>query len=180
MSGMATVLLALAIISTGLYAGFMLTFRTGVMPALAQLTDEQFLAAMRRINEVVPRPLFVLTFFSIVVFPAVALAVPTEGRTTEQTWLIVAGLVCSVLNHLVTIGGNIPLNNALAAAERSAGTGTAAPRTSGAGGGRSADWSALSDKEVRTAFEGPWNRLHLIRTLFTIAAFALLVAAALG
>ncbi|MEO3973952.1 anthrone oxygenase family protein [Streptomyces sp. CAU 1734] len=156
---MATALLALAIISNGLYAGFMLTFRTGIMPALARLTDEQFAAAMRRINEVVPRPLFLLTFFAIVVFPAVALVVPVEGRSGTQLWLIIAGLVCAVVNHLITVAGNVPLNNALAASEKS---------------------GEISDHEARTAFEPRWNRLHLIRTLFTIAAFALLVSAALS
>lgn len=159
MWAMATLLLALAIISTGLYAGFMLTFRTGVMPALARLSDDQFLTAMRRINEVVPRPLFLLIFFGIIAFPAAALAVPVDGRTDTQRWLIVAGLVCAVLNHLVTVVGNIPLNNALATSEN--------------------DPSAGPDSEVRAAFEPRWNVLHLIRTLFTIASFALLVSAAL-
>ncbi len=159
MSVMATVLLALAIISNGLYAGFMLTFRTAVMPALAQLTDSQFLAAMRRINEVVPRPLFLLTFAAIIVFPALAIAFPVDDRSDPQLWLLVVGLVCAVINHLITIAGNIPLNNALAAAEK------ATP--------------AAPDTEVRAAFEPRWNGLHLVRTLFTIAAFALMVVAAL-
>ncbi|GGZ26354.1 membrane protein [Streptomyces inusitatus] len=159
MFAMPTLLLALAIVSNGLYAGFMLTFRTGVMPALARLTDEQFLAAMRRINEVVPRPLFLLTFVSIVVFPALALVFPAAGRTGLQRGLIVAGLLCAILNHLVTVAGNVPLNNALAA--------------SGAPGDRT------PDREARAAFEPRWNRFHLVRTLLTVAAFALLVAAAL-
>jgi uncharacterized membrane protein len=114
---------------------------------------------MRRINEVVPRPLFLLIFFGIIAFPVAALAVPVDGRTDTQRWLIVVGLVCAVLNHLVTVVGNIPLNNALATSEN--------------------DPSAGSDSEVRAAFEPRWNVLHLIRTLFTIASFALLVSAAL-
>ncbi|MFI2210967.1 DUF1772 domain-containing protein [Streptomyces sp. NPDC020141] len=164
---MPTLLLALAIVSNGLYAGFMLTFRTGVMPALARLTDEQFLAAMRRINEVVPRPLFLLTFVSIVLFPALALAFPTEGRTAAERWLLVGCLVCAVLNHLVTVAGNVPLNNALAASERSGG------ETADRAADRAEDWAA------RAAFEPRWNRLHLVRTLLTVAAFALSVSAAL-
>ncbi len=54
MSAMTSLLLVLATIVTGLYAGFMLTFLTGIMPGLADLTDEQFAAAMRRFNEKVP------------------------------------------------------------------------------------------------------------------------------
>lgn len=85
-----------------------------------------------------------------------ALAVPVDGCSDTQRWLLVAGLVCAVLNHLVTMGGNVPLNNALASA-------TSSP-----------------DSEVRVSFESKWNALHLVRTLFTVAAFALMVAAALS
>ncbi|MFD9225897.1 DUF1772 domain-containing protein [Streptomyces sp. NPDC060064] len=156
---MATLLLALAIISTGLYAGMMLIFRTGIMPALARLSDDQFVPAMNRINETVPRAVFVLVFLAIMVFPAAALAVPVDGRTDTQRWLIIAGLVCAVLNNLITIGGNIPLNNALASAE------SASP--------------AVPTGQARAAFESRWNLFHLIRTLFTLASFVLLVTAAL-
>ncbi|MFE2743034.1 DUF1772 domain-containing protein [Streptomyces scopuliridis] len=152
---MATLLLALAAISTGLFAGYFLIFQTGVMPALGRLNDEQFVAAMRRVNEYVPRPVFLLTFLAVVAFPAAALAVPVDGRSDTQRWLLVAGLVCAVLNHLVTIGGNVPLNNTLASA-------TSSP-----------------DSVARAAFESRWNTLHRIRTLFSVATFALVVGAAL-
>ncbi|MFD7441345.1 DUF1772 domain-containing protein [Streptomyces sp. NPDC059909] len=152
---MATLLLALAVVSTGLYAGFMLIFQTAIMPALARLSDEQFAPAMRRINEEVPRAVFLVVFLAIIAFPAAALAVPIDGRSGTQKWLILAGLVCAVLNHLVTIAGNIPLNNALAASEGS------------------------PDSEVRAAFEAKWNRLHIVRTVLILASFVLLVWASL-
>ncbi|MFF8290534.1 DUF1772 domain-containing protein [Streptomyces sp. NPDC016309] len=153
---MPTLLLALAVVSTGLYAGFMLIFLTGVMPALARLDDEQFVTAMRRVNECVPRAVFLAVFAGAVVFPALALAVPAGDRTAGGRWLIAAGLVCAVLGHLVTVAGNVPLNNALAAAPGDDGPGP-----------------------VRRAFESRWNALHRIRTLLVTASFALLVAAAL-
>ncbi|MCX4823173.1 DUF1772 domain-containing protein [Streptomyces sp. NBC_01142] len=157
---MATLLLALAVVCNGLYAGFMLIFQTGIMPALARLSDDQFVASMRRINESVPRAVFLLVFVGLVAFPAVALAVPVDDRSDSQLWLIVAGLVCGVLNHLITIGGNVPLNNALASSE------SASP--------------PIPDSEVRAAFESRWNQLHLVRTVLIVAAFALLVAASLA
>ncbi|MFI8517111.1 DUF1772 domain-containing protein [Streptomyces sp. NPDC085481] len=153
---MPALLLALAIVSTGLYAGFMLIFQTGIMPALARLSDEEFVHAMRRINECVPKPVFLLVFFGLVAFPAAALFVPVDGRTDTQKWLVLAGLVCAVLNHVVTAGGNIPLNNALAASEP-------------------ADEPAAA---VRAAFEKRWNGFHRIRTLLILASFGLLTASA--
>ncbi|MFF0432048.1 DUF1772 domain-containing protein [Streptomyces sp. NPDC004327] len=153
---MAALLLALAVVSTGLYAGFLLVFRTGIMPALARLTDEEFVTVMRRINEYVPRPVFLLVFLGVVAFPAAALFVPVDGRTGTQKWLVLAGLVTAVANHLVTVGGNVPLNTALAASEE-AGTPAA---------------------QARAAFEKRWNALHLVRTLLILASFGLLTASA--
>jgi uncharacterized membrane protein len=156
MNGMATLLLALAVVSTGLYAGFFLIFQTGIMPALATLTDEQFVPAMRRINEKVPRGAFMLSFLGSLGFPLAVLFVPVDGRTATDRWLVVAALVCAFVGHVITSAGNVPLNNALAAAENS-------PRAA---------------RDVRAAFEGKWNALHLVRTLFALAAFVLMVCAA--
>lgn len=155
---MATLLLALAVVSTGLYAGFYLIFLTGIMPALARLSDEQFTAAMRRINEKVPRATFLLIFLGAVGFPAAALFVPVDGRTTADRWLVLAALVCAIAGHLITAAGNVPLNNALAASEN------AAP--------------PVPDRDARAAFESRWNAFHLVRTLLALAAFACLVCAA--
>ncbi|MFC8170539.1 DUF1772 domain-containing protein [Streptomyces sp. NPDC057325] len=105
---MATLLLALAVVCTGLCAGFMLVFLTGVMPALARLTDDGFVTAMRRINEYVPRAVFLTVLLGVIAFPAAAFPVPVAGRTDAQTWCVLAGLACAVLNHLVALGGKIP------------------------------------------------------------------------
>ncbi|MGX1882592.1 anthrone oxygenase family protein [Streptomyces sp. NPDC055287] len=175
---MATLLIALAIVATGLYAGFMLIFLTGIMPALGRLTDEQFVAAMRRINEEVPRGVFVSVMLASVAFPAAALAVPGDDRSGTQWVLLGAGLVLVVLNHVVTVAGNIPLNNALAASEQTGTeqTGTGKARAGQPGAGQ----SAAADREARAAFETRWNRLHLVRTLLVTAGFALVVSAALA
>ncbi|MGA5064841.1 DUF1772 domain-containing protein [Streptomyces exfoliatus] len=153
---MASLLLALAVGCTGLYAGFMLIFQTGIMPALARLTDAEFVTVMRRINEYVPKGVFLTVFLGVVALPAAAFFVPVDGRTDTQKWLVLAGLVCAALNHLVTIGGNVPLNNALAASE--------APGDDPAA--------------VRAAFEKRWNGFHRVRTALITVAFGLLTAAA--
>ncbi|WP_405780695.1 DUF1772 domain-containing protein [Streptomyces sp. NBC_00859] len=153
---MATTLLALAVLSTGLYAGFMFAFAVGVMPGLKLLTDEQFSAAMRRINEKVPGPWFLLVFLGVVALPAVALAVAVDGRTGTARWLLAAGLACAVVSHLVTVAGNVPLNSALAAP------------------------AGRGDGAARAAFETRWNRLHLVRTVVSTAAFALVTGSALA
>ncbi|MEW2180247.1 anthrone oxygenase family protein [Streptomyces sp. NPDC005406] len=148
---MDSLFLPLAVIVTGLYGGFMLTFLVAIMPGLAALPDEGFTAAMRRFNEKVPGPLFLVLFLGVIVFPVVALFTEYGGRR----WPLVAvAVACSVASHLVTIAGNIPLNKALAESE----------------GG--------DDGAARTAFEAPWNARHRFRTGLSLAAFVLLAAAA--
>ncbi|WP_406450187.1 DUF1772 domain-containing protein [Streptomyces sp. NBC_00876] len=142
----------LAVITTGLYAGFMLTFLIAVMPGLAALPDDGFTAAMRRFNEKVPGPAFLVLFIGVIAFPAVTVFTELD----EKRWPLVAvAMACAVVSHLVTIGGNIPLNKALAEAE----------------GG--------DDSAARKAFEGPWNGFHRFRTALSLAAFVLLAAAVL-
>ncbi|AXE77958.1 anthrone oxygenase family protein [Streptomyces atratus] len=147
---MSSLLPTLAVITTGLYAGFLLTFLIAVMPGIAALPDERFTAAMRRFNEKVPSPAFLVLFLSVIALPA-AVAV---GAGDADRALAVAALVCAVGSHLITITGNIPLNKALASSE---------------GGG---------DSAAREAFESRWNNLHRVRTALSLAAFALLAVAA--
>jgi len=147
-SSLESLFLALAVITTGLYAGLMLTFLTSIMPGLAILPDERFTDAMRRFNEKVPGPFFLLLFFGVIAFPAVVVF----GDYGVDRVLALAALACAVGSHLITIAGNVPLNNRLAQSE---------------GGDESA---------ARAAFEGRWNRLHRVRTLLSLAAFVLLAA----
>ncbi|MFF9507498.1 DUF1772 domain-containing protein [Streptomyces sp. NPDC014724] len=148
---MSSLFLALAVITTGLYAGFLLTFLIAIMPGIAVLPDERFTAAMRRFNEKVPGPVFLVLFLGVIAFPA-AVAVVGDGGIGRL--LAMAALACAVGSHLITIAGNIPLNKQLAESE----------------GG--------DDGAARAAFESRWNSLHRIRTVLSLAAFVLLAVAA--
>lgn len=150
MSPMSFVLLLAAVLTAGLYAGFMLTFLIAVMPGLAALPDDQFTSAMRRFNEKVPGPSFLVLFAGVIVFPAAVLVAGTSHWPT-----VLGALLCAVAGHLITIAGNIPLNTALAGSE----------------GG--------DDSVARTSFESRWNSLHQARTALSLAAFTLLTVAAL-
>lgn len=151
MCTMTSLLLVLSAIVNGLYAGFMLTFLIAIMPGLAALPDEQFTAAMRRFNEKVPGPVFLVLFLGVVALPVAVLVSGVGGESRLP--VVVAGLACAVAGHMITIGGNIPLNKALADAE----------------GG--------DDSAARTAFESRWNTLHRVRTALSLAACVLLTVA---
>lgn len=174
---MASLFLALAVITTGLYAGFLLTFLIAIMPGLAALPDGDFTAAMRRFNEKVPGPVFLVVFLGVIAFPAVVLVAEKDvwGRP-----LVASALVCAIGSHLVTIAGNIPLNKALAASEPpSESLTTGAARTAGAPGEGAGEGAGEGgDSAARTAFEARWNILHQVRTALSLAALVLLAVAA--
>ncbi|MFJ9113171.1 DUF1772 domain-containing protein [Streptomyces sp. NPDC102283] len=153
MSAMTSLLLLLATIVNGLYAGFMLTFLIAIMPGLADLTDEQFTSVMRRFNEKVPGPVFLVLFLGVVALPAAAFFTGLGEHDGAAGPAVLGALICAVAGHLVTVVGNIPLNNALAASE----------------GG--------DDSAARAAFESRWNILHQVRTAFALAACVLLAVA---
>ncbi|MFI8197630.1 DUF1772 domain-containing protein [Streptomyces sp. NPDC085942] len=153
MSAMTSLFLVLATIVNGLYAGFMLTFLIAIMPGLAELTDQQFTAAMRRFNEKVPGPAFLVLFLGVVALPAAAFLTGLGEHDEVTGPAVLAALICVIIGHLITVIGNIPLNNALAASE----------------GG--------DDSVARAAFEPRWNTLHQVRTAFSLVACALLAVA---
>ncbi|MFD3972687.1 DUF1772 domain-containing protein [Streptomyces cyaneofuscatus] len=147
----------LALACTGLYAGYMLSFLSGVMPALKEVDDASFTSVMRTVNRKVPGPLFLFLFLGSLAFPAVSFFVAPDGRAGGDTTLVGAAALCALVGHLITSGGNVPLNNAL---ESSKGRG--------------------DERSARAAFEGRWNALHALRTLFALAAFVLVAVAVTG
>lgn len=144
----------LALVCTGLYAGYMFAFQSGVMPALREVDDASFTLVMRTVNRKVPGPIFLLLFLGSLAFPAASFFVVPEGRTGSGTVLVGAAAACALVGHLITAGGNVPLNNAL---EGSRGRG--------------------DERAARGAFEGRWNALHGGRTLLAVAAFVLVAVA---
>ncbi|BFP51205.1 DUF1772 domain-containing protein [Streptomyces sp. CMC78] len=154
---MPEVLEILALACTGLYAGYMVAFMSGVMPALKEVDDASFTLVMRAVNRKVPGPLFLLLFLGSLALPVASFFVAPDGRASGDTTLMGVAAGCALVGHLITSGGNVPLNNAL---ESSKGRG--------------------DERGARTAFEGRWSALHALRTLFAAAAFGLVAVAVTG
>ncbi|MFW6869450.1 DUF1772 domain-containing protein [Nocardioides sp. CPCC 206347] len=141
-------------VAAGLIAGIFFCFSTAVMPGLAGTDDRTFVHAMQEINKAILNPVFLLLFVAPI--PALAVAAFTGP---SRIWVI-AALALYVVCFGITMAGNVPLNDALLAVGQ-----TDAPTTL---------------KAAREAFEDPWNRLHLIRTVALVAAFGCCVGAALA
>ncbi len=110
----------LAALGCGLIAGVFFAFSTFVMNALARLQPAQGLAAMQSINITAINPLFMTVLFGtaaacifLVIFSLLRWHQPVSA------YLLLGSLLYLVGTLGVTIGFNVPLNDALARVEPS-------------------------------------------------------------
>ena len=154
------IVLVLATVTVGLTAGVMFCYRIAVMPGLHQLDDRDFVRAYQRIDQQIVHPLFVgVSFFGggVLLIAATALQ---DATTSGFVLLAVATVVYVVAVLVLTMAWHVPRNEALA---------------------RCAVDTATDDEvaRARARFEVPWNRLHLVRTVASIASLTLLAVALL-
>jgi uncharacterized membrane protein len=150
------VLIGATAVGSGLVGGVFFAFSGFVMPALVRLTAPQGAAAMQSINVTAVRAPLMTALFGTA---AVAVAAPLVarwagcGRSTLTLLLLAAG--CYLLGPIVvTVVGNVPLNNRLAATAASS-------------------YTAETWHQWVTA----WSGFNLTRTLAGLAAAALYCAA---
>lgn len=140
------ILAVTGLVLLALGGGTFWSFSTGVMPGLGRTGDEAFVTAMRSINRAVVNPLFLLPIFAP---PVLLVWAGLIDMDDPRGWLLVAaGIVFFFGAIVVTVGGNVPLNNAL---ERS----TSSPTAS------------------RAAFERRWNLLNGVRSAASVGAIDL-------
>lgn len=145
-----TPLLVAATVLAGLQAGTYYVFASGVMPGLSSVDDRTFVASLQQVNVAIVNPVFMASFLGAPLL-AVAAAVAYAGHPAGRSWVI-AGAVLALATVVVTIAGNVPLNDALEAAGKV---------------DRIQDLAA-----VREHFESAWVRWNVVRTLTSTAALA--------
>jgi uncharacterized membrane protein len=146
---------------TALVAGLFFGFAVAVNGGLHRLKDSEYIAAMQSINTVILNPVFYVSFFGPVVLLALAAFLHRDVSATRFLFLVGSAVLYIFGTFGITVVGNIPLNQQLA----------------------KFDLSTANDAEIASArarFEGPWNRLHLIRTILSIAAIILILTGCLS
>jgi uncharacterized membrane protein len=145
-----TLSLLLALLATGLLAGFFYAYSSSVNQGLGDLDDAGYIAAMQSINDAVPNGVFVLSF----VGSPLLLALATAAHAGSDRLLPLALATGFVLlgGLLVTFTANVPLNDELARADL-----TAAP-------------DVLA--RARDDYEDPWNAWNAVRAASCTAALA--------
>lgn len=110
-------LATLAAATSGVTAAVYLNFSARVMPRLAKLPDAQAISTMQQFNRRALQPPFMICFFgaAAVGVTLIVRAALAHDRTGGQAWAA-AGSALYLAGFALTIGYNVPRNEALAAA----------------------------------------------------------------
>ncbi len=147
--------LQLATVSVGLFAGLLVAFAIAVMPALAKSDDRVFVLTMRQINRSIQNPVFGLIFAGATLATgATPFLEKRAGRVQAALWAKRA-VGAQAVALAVTMAVNIPLNSKLASPKE-----PLSPQT-------------IAD--LRNSFEVPWNLANGVRAFASSVAMFLFV-----
>lgn len=153
-----TITLFSALILTGLSAGLFYAWEFSVIPGTKPINNLAYLETMKSINRAIINPAFMLIFIGSLFAQILSIY---QLRSTPSLWLFIfAATVYFLGTILVTSLGNVPLNNELEALNIG-------------------DMSQNKMATFRLYYEMKWNRLHSIRTLFSLISFILLATGTL-
>ncbi|MGD9589262.1 MAG: DUF1772 domain-containing protein [Pyrinomonadaceae bacterium] len=143
------------VVGGALIAGTFFIFSVAIMAALSRLPANEGAAAMQSINVVIQNPAFLGVFFGTAIV-SLALGVLSFLDWDAGAGLLLAGALSYFIGSFaVTILFNVPLNNALNAA----------------------DPMSLSGQEIWAHYLTVWTRWNHLRTLFSVASVVLLILA---
>jgi uncharacterized membrane protein len=156
---MNTIILITTTVFSGLMAGLFYAWSISVTPGLARINDLSYLQAFQSMNRAIINPVFFVVFFGLVILLPMLSYFSYQNSTSYQFWYVILATILYFVGIMgVTIGGNVPLNNALEALQIESMT-------------------PEQMDEFRKGFESKWNRLNHIRTISSILTFLLLVTA---
>lgn len=145
----------------GLTAGLCFTWGNAVTPGIGQLDDLGYLQSFQKMNRSIENPLFFVVFIGSF-FVGLATLFFNKTVSPEHFRLLLVAIGIYFLGViLVTVMGNVPLNQLLDKTDLSTST-------------------TEELKELRERFEIPWNRFHLIRVLASMVSFAMLIIAGIN
>jgi len=158
---MKTLVLLLSTVSTALIGGLFYAYSCSVLPGLTRLSDLSFLQAMQAINRAILNPLFFISFMgTLILLPVCTWLFYDKSLTMVFYLLLAATLLYTGGVFLVTMVGNVPLNNLLDGANL-----------------EKMDANELS--ALRNKFEPAWGMFHRIRTIISCICIVILAYAAL-
>ena len=152
-----TIILALAILLTGLMAGIFFTWSNAVKPGIGKLSDIEYLTALQSMNRVILNNAFKIIFLGAIIAVALVPIFYFNLYPRNIFWLFVFTLVIYWIGVFgVTVSGNIPLNEIL----------------------DKTNLESITSEEIkilRKSIEVKWNNFNLIRCISSGITFILLI-----
>jgi uncharacterized membrane protein len=155
------IILVLAGTLTALVTGLFYGYSVSVNGGLHRLNDSEYVRTMQSINAVIQNPLFFVSFIGPVILLPLAAFLQRDTNSMQFALLFASSVIYIAGSFGLTIVGNVPLNVRLAKFDANKGSGN-------------------EIVQARAGFEKPWNRLHAIRTIASIAATVLIFVAILS
>jgi uncharacterized membrane protein len=108
------ILVLFALLGSGLIAGVLFVFSISIMAAFARIPAAEGIRAMQTINRTILNPLFMVTFIGPAVLSAALSLLVLLGKAGENgAWILAASLFYILGTFLVTVLGNVPMNEKL-------------------------------------------------------------------
>ncbi len=109
-------LLMVATITMGIGAGVYMLYSFAIMPGLAKTDDRTFVGAFQQIDTAIVGPFLIVFFIAPLVSAALAAALHLGGDDRSGLVLIAGAIVVQLVMLGITLGVNVPLNDAIKAA----------------------------------------------------------------
>lgn len=154
---MQPIVLAAAMLLTGIMAGIFFTWSNAVMPGIGKLDDLEFLQALKSMNRVILNNAFIALFGGAMIAVFLLPVFHFTSSPKALFWFYVGTFLLYAVGVFgVTVGGNVPLNELL--------------------DGTNLDITSVPEiKALREMIESRWNSLNLIRTVCSILTFGGLI-----
>jgi len=131
-----------------LVSGLLFSFSIAVSPGLKNLSDTEYIKAMKSINMEIQNAIFFLSFFGpLILFPLSIYM--CHSRFSNSSLLIAGGIFYFIGVFAITAFINVPLNNEIESFDL-----------------LSSDSKAIN--QMRTIFENPWTFWNNVRTVSSI------------
>lgn len=154
--GLKLTILVIAALLTGLSAGLCFTWSNAVTTGLSKLDNLNYLQAFQQMNRTIINPTFMVVFFGP--FIAQTASIFLLKNTSNTIFYIILGAALLYFSGLVlvTIFGNVPINELLDKTNL-------------------AEANTTQLQHLRNLFEVKWNQFHFVRTVTSCIAFILLL-----
>ena len=152
-----TIILAIAILFTGLMAGVFFTWSNAVKPGIGKLSDLEYLRALQSMNRVILNNTFRIIFIGAILAVILVPIFYFNLYPKNIFWLFISAFIIYWVGAFgITVFGNIPLNEILNETILET-------------------LSLEQLKSLRTTIEVKWNNLNLIRAISSGLTFVLLI-----